>query len=126
MPYYLEDAKMQHIVNVDIAGSGAGDDGAASIGSQIREITSVSGGALAQKLAKLMVVSADDIDVGKPISTYGVDSLTAVEIQSWSFRELQSDISIFDIMSNIPITSLARTMVSKSKIVANDIVTADN
>jgi hypothetical protein len=126
MPYYLGDAKMQHIVNVDITDSGAGVAGAASIGSQIREITSVSRSALAQKLAKLMVVSAGDIDVGKSISTYGVDSLTAVEVRAWSFRELQRDISIFDIMSNIPIASLARTMVKKSKIVANDIVTADN
>jgi NADP-dependent 3-hydroxy acid dehydrogenase YdfG/aryl carrier-like protein len=131
MPYYLEDAKMQHIVNVDVSGSGAGDDGV-SILQQIREITSVSAGAdivsaaLAQKLAKLMMISADDLDVSKPISTYGVDSLTAVELRAWSFRELQSDISIFDIMSNVPITTLARMMVSKSKIVSKEVITADN
>jgi hypothetical protein len=64
-------------------------------------------------------------DLISPISTYGVDSLTAVEIRAWNFRELQSDISIFDIMSNIPIATLARTMVSKSKLVAKEVVAAD-
>lgn len=129
MPYYLEDAKMRHIVNVDV--SGAVDDGVVSIQAQIRDITSVSAGAdivsaaLAQKLSKLMMISADDLDVGKPISTYGVDSLTAVELRAWSFRELQSDISIFDIMSNVPISTLARTMVSKSKVVEKEVVAAD-
>jgi len=81
--------------------------------------------ALGTKLAKLMMAAAE-VDMSKPISTYGVDSFTAVEIRAWSFRELQSDISIFDIMSNIPVSSLARTIVVKSKFVPKEIVEADN
>lgn len=130
MPYYLEDPKMQHIVQVD-AGGATGSDEAAGLGQQMGEITSVGQGAdivsaaLALKLSKLMMVSAEDIDTGKPISTYGVDSLTAVEVRAWSFRELQSDISIFDIMSNIPIATLSRTIVTKSKLVPKEVVAAD-
>lgn len=132
MPYYLEDAKMGHIIHVDTAGQGGSNDAVAGWLSQLSQLTSISSGAdlvasaLGTKLAKLMMVAAEDIDMSKPISTYGVDSLTAVEIRAWSFRELQSDISVFDIMSNIPISSLARTIVIKSKFVQKEIVEADN
>jgi len=131
MPFYLEDFKMQHLKLVDVSAANGGHDAANSVSAQVTEAASISEGseivaaALAQKLAKLMMVSSDDIDIGKPISTYGVDSLAAVEIRAWSFRELQSDISIFDIMSNIPIATLARTMVTKSKLVAKEVVAAD-
>jgi short-subunit dehydrogenase/aryl carrier-like protein len=134
MPYYLEDPKMRHLILVDSHGAGGASDGteaAAGLASQIADITSVGAGAdlvagaLTQKLAKLMMVSPDDIDVNKAVSTYGVDSLTAVEIRAWSFRELQSDISIFDIMTNVPISTLARMIVSKSKLVAKEVVAAD-
>lgn len=132
IPDYLTDAKMRHILLVDMAGQ-ASDDSAsgAGLGTQVAAVTSVSAGAdlvvgaLAQKLAKLMMVSADDIDTGKPISTYGVDSLTAVEIRTWCFKELHADISIFDIMSNVPIASLGRTMVSRSKLVDAAVIAAD-
>ena len=132
MPYYLEDPKMSHIVRVDANGVTSESEAGGGLQAQLSAITSASAGAdlvasvLAAKLAKLMMVAAEDIDTGKPISTYGVDSLTAVEIRAWSFRELQSDISIFDIMSNIPISTLARTMVSKSKFVPKDVIEADN
>ncbi|KAF5978633.1 polyketide synthase [Fusarium coicis] len=39
--------------------------------------------ALAQRLAKLMMMPEDDIDTGKPLSSYGVDSLVAVEVRNW-------------------------------------------
>lgn len=131
MPYYLEDAKMGHIIHVDTNGNTTNDAGAGWL-AQLGQLSSISAGsdlvasALGTKLAKLMMVAAEDIDMSKPISTYGVDSLTAVEIRAWSFRELQSDISVFDIMSNIPISSLARTIVTKSKFVPKEIVEADN
>ena len=131
MPYYLEDPKMRHLMLVDVeAGSGKGSD-AAGLQSQIAEATSVAAGtdvviaAMTQKLAKLMMVSSDDIDTNKPISTYGVDSLTAVEIRAWSFRELHSDISVFDIMSATPISTLARTITTRSKLVSKEVIAAD-
>jgi len=130
MPFYLEAAKMRRVVQVDVNGN-SGSDAGAGWQSQLASIASVSQGAdlvaaaMAAKLAKLMMVAAEDIDLGKPISTYGVDSLTAVEIRAWSFRELQSDISIFDIMSNVPISALARTIVARSKFVTKEIVEAD-
>ena len=131
MPFYLEDFKMQHLRNIDVTAANGGAQSENSVGSFVAGATTISQGseivsiALSNKLAKLMMVSPDDIDTGKPISTYGVDSLTAVEVRAWSFRELQSDISIFDIMSNVSIATLARIIVTKSRLVAKEVVIAD-
>lgn len=37
------------------------------------------------------------------------------------FRKLKADISVFDIMSNMPLTQLAAKIVSKSKLVKAEI-----
>ena len=60
----------------------------------------------------------DDIDTSKPLYHYGVDSLVAVEIRNWIMREIKSDISVFDILANIPISQLALTIAGKSKILS--------
>lgn len=73
--------------------------------------------ALVQKLARSLMVSVDDIEVSRPISRYGVDSLLAVEIRSWLFTEVQADISVFDLLSNVPISELVRRILGKSKCV---------
>lgn len=132
-PYYLDDAKMAHILHVDAGAVESGlDDSGIGWQTQLSQISSVSAGAelvaaaLAAKLAKQMMVAAEDIDPTKPVSAYGVDSLTAVEIRAWSFRNLQADISIFDIMSNVPIATLARTIVGKSRFVRKEVVEADS
>jgi Phosphopantetheine attachment site len=130
-PYYLDDAKMSHIVQVDTAGV-TSEDAGKGWQDQLSQVASVSAGAdlvaavLGSKLAKQMMVAAEDIDLSKPVSAYGVDSLTAVEIRAWSFRDLQADISIFDIMSNVPISGLARTIVTKSKFIPKQLIEADN
>ena len=50
-----------------------------------------------------------------------VDSLVAVEVRNMIFRKLKADVSVFDIMSNMPLVQLASKIVSKSKFVEADI-----
>ena len=52
-------------------------------------------------------------------NTYAVDSLVAVEVRNWLIRELQADISVFDILGTIPISALAVKIVETSKLLAN-------
>jgi hypothetical protein len=47
-----------------------------------------------------------------------VDSLGAVEIRNWTFRELESDITVFDILAPMPISLLALKIASKSKLIS--------
>ncbi|RDW64648.1 beta-ketoacyl synthase-containing protein [Coleophoma cylindrospora] len=77
-------------------------------------------GAIVEKLAKLMMVPASDIDPAKPLSTYGVDSLVAVEVRNWMAKELLVEISVFEIMANVPMRQLAVDLAGKSKLVTSD------
>ena len=73
--------------------------------------------ALIRKLAKSLMVDVEDIEPSKPISRFGVDSLLAVEIRSWLFEDMQADVSVFQLLSDVPISDLARTIASKAKCV---------
>jgi hypothetical protein len=67
----------------------------------------------------------DDIEPTKPVSNYGVDSLLAVELRSWINAEIEADVSVFDLLSNTPITSLAKKITTTSKAVPKEIITAE-
>ena len=72
---------------------------------------------VASKLAKSMMISIDEIDVNRPVSSYGVDSLVAAEMRNWCFRDLKADISVFELLSGNSITILAGQIVNKSILV---------
>lgn len=64
-----------------------------------------------------MMIPALDIDVSKPIHNYGVDSLVAIELRNWMGRELQSNVSVFEILASIPLANLAASIALKSGLV---------
>ncbi|KAH8164718.1 hypothetical protein CIB48_g3560 [Xylaria polymorpha] len=72
---------------------------------------------LLTKVAKVIMVPVTDIDTSKPVYTYGVDSLVAVELRNWLALELKSDISIFDLTSSAPITDVCKKIASRSHLV---------
>lgn len=42
------------------------------------------------KMAKGMMCNPEDINTQKPLHSFGVDSLVAVEVRNWLFKELKS------------------------------------
>ncbi|KAK4118277.1 putative polyketide synthase [Parathielavia appendiculata] len=124
-PWWFNDMKFAHIVQVDthqvVAQDKVADAG--QLQALLQQATSLDqaadivAAALVKKLAKSMMVSVEDIEASRPVSSYGVDSLLAVELRSWIYSEVQADISVFDLLSNIAISSLARKIVSVSKAV---------
>lgn len=46
----------------------------------------------------------------------------AVEIRNWIFRELKSDVSVFDILAPTPMSILALRIASKSTLMPAEIV----
>lgn len=72
---------------------------------------------LANKLAKSIMIATDEIDVNRPVSSYGVDSLVAAEMRNWCFRDFRADISIFELLSSNPISMLAEQIASRSTLV---------
>ncbi|KKP07699.1 PKSN polyketide synthase for alternapyrone biosynthesis protein [Trichoderma harzianum] len=62
-------------------------------------------------------IDAEDVDASKPLPEFGVDSLKAVEIRNHTKKELQSDISVFELLSAVPLADLSIKIASKSMLV---------
>ena len=82
-------------------------------------------GALAFKLGKSLSMPVEDIDTSKAIHSYGVDSLVAIEMRNWIFKELKSQVSVFDVQSKVPITQFAVKIAKKSGYVPAEVLSKE-
>ncbi|KAL6789095.1 fatty acid synthase S-acetyltransferase [Trichoderma sp. SZMC 28012] len=137
-PYYFKDPFFSHlqIANRDENSSALGGD------DQERELTAQTIAALRSvksldeaaglirvafvaKLCKVLSINPDDLDVNKPLYTYGVDSLVAVVIRYWLFRDYHADVPVFDIMGGSTITGLSLKIAAKTKFVDKSLIEMD-
>lgn len=70
---------------------------------------------LTRKLGAALRMPAGDVDTGKPLHAYGVDSLLSVELRNWFGRQVGADVAIFDIMGEQSIAELATVVAGKSR-----------
>jgi hypothetical protein len=73
--------------------------------------------ALCARLAKALQTAVENIDSGKPLHTYGVDSLMAVDFRTWILVQIKAEISLFDVLSGGSIEALASKIAAISKLV---------
>ena len=69
------------------------------------------------KLSRLLAVEKENVDSGKTIATYGVDSLSAVEMRTWFRNVIGAEVTTFEILGNESITALSLTVAAKSRYV---------
>lgn len=62
---------------------------------------------LRDKLSRTLVMEKEDIDIGRPMNTYGIDSLSAVEIRMWFQNIIGADVTIFEILGDQSMSTLA-------------------
>lgn len=74
--------------------------------------------ALAQKIAKDMMLSPQDITLESSLSQIGLDSLVAVEFRNWLAKELDANIRVMEIINSRSMNDLVATVVRKSSILA--------
>ncbi|VUC32029.1 unnamed protein product [Clonostachys rosea] len=72
--------------------------------------------ALVAKLARALSIATEDIDTGKFLSNYGVDSLMAVELRNWIGNELKASVAVFDIMGGTSIAAIGELIAARSEI----------
>lgn len=72
--------------------------------------------ALAGKLSRALSISSEDIDSDQRLSSYGVDSLVAVELRNWIAKDFAADIAVYDIMGGLTVAALASLVSQRSKI----------
>ena len=78
-------------------------------------------GGLAVKLSQALSIAVEDVETSRAVYSYGVDSLVAIEIRNWIFKELKSQVSVFDILSKVPMSQLAIKVARKSAFVAPEV-----
>jgi hypothetical protein len=123
-PYWFNDARFSHMRLMDTqTDQRETKSSGPQLARLLTEVTSIAAAAtiiceaIAARLAKSLRVPLEDLDPSKPVNAYGVDSLIAVELRNFIFREIKADMSIFDILSSIPLAALSSKIAAISTLV---------
>jgi len=73
--------------------------------------------ALVARVAKSLQTTISEIDERQSLYTYGIDSLVAVEILDWIFKQMKVVVSVFDILATRPISDFALHLAFKSQLI---------
>lgn len=71
-------------------------------------------GALQEKLARALGVELDEVDTKRPVSTYGVDSSTAVELRHQMRNDFGVEVLVFEILVGRSVSNLGETVATKA------------
>ncbi|KAK4496779.1 hypothetical protein PRZ48_012762 [Zasmidium cellare] len=63
--------------------------------------------AIQRKIATMMSMPWEDIQVSKPLQAYGVDSLVATELRAWVSKTFRSEIEILDVLGQTTLAELS-------------------
>ncbi len=74
--------------------------------------------ALLKQISVMGMVPEETIVPGRPMSEYGIDSLVAVEMRNWIFRETDFTVAILELMANQPIHKLATKIAEGTHLVS--------
>jgi aryl carrier-like protein len=74
--------------------------------------------AIRNQLADLLAIGVDDVDASKPVHSYGVDSLVAVELRNWFARSIGADVAVLELLGNSTIAKLAANVAKKCRFVS--------
>lgn len=72
-------------------------------------------GWLSAKIASILGLPEAEISPTKPIHTYGIDSLVAIDLKNWFSREIGADVGVFLLMENMPLDQLSAEATKKSR-----------
>ena len=72
---------------------------------------------IAVKAASLLILSLEDIDPSRSLSSHGMDSLVAVEMRNWLVREVEVTIPILELLAETSLSQLSKKIAKTSKLV---------
>ncbi|KAL9107660.1 MAG: hypothetical protein Q9227_007467 [Pyrenula ochraceoflavens] len=70
-----------------------------------------------QRMSRSLMIELADLDSNQPPSSYGVDSLIAVELRNWFAKEIKADVAVFEILQTNSIQSLGFIVAEKSMLI---------
>lgn len=123
LPSWIERPIFSHLHLVDgpnasshsTSGAEALDFAAAfAVAGSIAESGALVAEELAKRLSKILSIDVHDFDLFKPIHTYGLDSLVAVEVRNWFQKVVMSEIGTFEILGGATFVELGSLAVRRS------------
>ena len=123
-PFYFDDVRFSILAKTGLANkreaSSSGANGTVALRDQVAQAEALVDaaravtGAMVARVAKSLQTECSEIDEGRPLHSYGVDSLVAVEISNWVFKEIKVTMSVFDLLATMSIATLAAKIAAKS------------
>ncbi|KAH6614378.1 polyketide synthase [Chaetomium sp. MPI-SDFR-AT-0129] len=123
-PYYASDARFIDLKAECLAEAereGVAPKQAISTGTAFRsaksdeEAIGIAAQGIVEKLSEVLTIAAEDLDVARNITSYGLDSLTAIELRNWIAKELRANLQILELLSSGTISDLAALIVQKTR-----------
>lgn len=131
-PFYFSDPRFSHLALTGLSGSSnhSSDSPApASDSTHLQNFALLASSdpeaaksrltaALVARVAKSLQTDVAEITDTRPLHSYGVDSLVAIEIANWLFGEVHVTVTMFEILAGVPIAGFAGKLVEKARGVA--------
>jgi acyl carrier protein len=123
-PYYANDARFVHLKAACLAAAekeGLVRKQVVSPGAAFRaakseeEAASIAAQGVVEKLSEVLTIAVEDVDVARNITSFGLDSLTAIELRNWIAKELRVNLQILELLSSGTINDLAALIVQKTR-----------
>ncbi|KAI0490355.1 ketoacyl-synt-domain-containing protein [Xylaria cf. heliscus] len=127
-PFWTDDAKCKHLRETAEAAAAAVDASAGSAkkisynaavkaAKTLDEAEQIVCDGLVNKLAAVMMMDIEDLDITRSLSHYPLDSLVAIEIRNFITREFEATLQVLELLSSGSIQTLAKAVCVKSKAV---------
>ncbi|EED11953.1 polyketide synthase, putative [Talaromyces stipitatus ATCC 10500] len=78
------------------------------------EAAEIAAEALADRVAAILGTVKDRLDFQRPLHSYGMDSLSAIDLRNWIGKTFDIDLPISDIFGGITLASAAMTIVQRT------------
>lgn len=125
-PFWTQDAKFLHLrlaAEAEAAASSTTTAKVISFNSALKaakslpEAEEVVCNGLVDKIATVLMLEMDDMDITRPLSKYALDSLVAIEIRNFITRDFEANMQVLELLSSGCIETLAKAICVKSKLV---------
>lgn len=126
LPFWASDAKFQTLVanlaDADGAAGGAEGSGVAeaipslSPSLTLAEAEDAVCRGLVTKIAQVLMMEPDELDVTRSLSHYPLDSLVAIEIRNFIARQYEASMQVLELLSSGSIQTLSSAVCKKSKL----------
>ena len=124
-PFWTEDAKFKamRIAAEEEAAKDASANAVVSFNAALKAATTRAEAedavcrGLVDKIAAVVMMEAEELDITRSLSHYPLDSLVAIEIRNFITREFEANLQVLELLSSGSIQTLAKAVCAKSKIV---------